>query len=1262
MSGETGKTALIIGASVAGAYFGGALFAGSQLAVGLGWMAGGMVGQMLFPPKSKSHNMPQMAEYPVQGSSRGMPVPLVYGTRKVAGNIVWLGDLQSYIIKHKQSGGKGGGGSGGSTTETRYRRSFLLALCEGPANVTRMWEGKKEISIEYASFFVGLNNTGISAVTGEDYGEYTNVLCAYFDSHELGNSQQIPNFTFEVQAGSINFFTGADIIGISSYTVAKCRPAGDLDDTFNEDGVFKIERSPAAGTQAIHESEIDGSVYVVQGHPDIIDGWYAASFTTAVGVVTIGDTVIGSIGGGSFLVEDIYYRPATTTGLVWLKHISGPIGVANEVYDDGGGNTFKIPNFANADWKFIAKLDENGNRVKSWGENGYKWISASIVQWVIEDKNGNLYSGISVGAGLATIFSLDSDGKIRWIQAYDPATRTYPLQSYSAVLSEDHEHIYIAGPITGLGGVNSPTTSYNAIKLKTSDGTYDTTWSTSGRFMQGDHYVGGVPSVHTVVRIPGTEEIVLHHQGNLINGKRYSLTKLTEAGFRDTSWGEDGNGMSGDYRWPVSSVWTYHGSLICDETKRLFAASYFIDSSGVLDNTLCYIEIYDSSGEIAYSFTIDTVARTIFCIFAWGGFVYLGGAARTEDGIQSQLHRYTFDGVHDTSFPGSDYQVGGDVYIEIGVITRSSISWNKDVDPAWTIYDILTNTRYGAGIPTTEININSFQNVANFCYRKKYFFSFLLNRTRPVKDWIDHINSHFFGFLTQTEGLYSLGVFKDEDSIVTLTRDNFLIDDTTEDEEPEPPIDVTKRDPKDTSNRIEIGWTNRDKLYNVNFVVANDHVEQRITGQTRKRVLGLDGITKETLATRLAWRYLYDGLYRFSDYSFRLGYQDRFIAPGQVVTLNDGDIVSGKKVRIVSIEESKNGQNLDVQAREDEAYLYPDIEYESATSKHSEAAAAALASPLIAFREDVANRLLYLSIVPQSADADGWYIYRSFDDVTYELVGTAGIDSVASANAHGTTDTTLPRHAAVVWKYDETLRVTLDANLAVESGTELDFFNNKKLAKIGDEIIAYKTATLISGTTYELRELIRGLFNTEPVAHVVGEEFFTLDIDFVYAYTKEDIGRTIYLKALTFAGDSIQALADVTGTAYTIQGEYQKPAPVSLIRNVGREGFEDIGAYPIDVDFYFGNRVSGWNFGGWGDMPWGQFEKDLAIKQVRVRLLKTDGAEILSELYDLFGYYADEYRVTITDADRDGNDPIDIEITAIGNLLSAARTSRIDIA
>ena len=85
-----------------------------------------------------------------------------------------------------------------TSEETRYRKSFLLGICEGPANICKAWKGKKEILIAEFTIFTGATNVGIAALTGVDFSNYPNLCCAFFDEYELGHTEQIPNFNFEV--------------------------------------------------------------------------------------------------------------------------------------------------------------------------------------------------------------------------------------------------------------------------------------------------------------------------------------------------------------------------------------------------------------------------------------------------------------------------------------------------------------------------------------------------------------------------------------------------------------------------------------------------------------------------------------------------------------------------------------------------------------------------------------------------------------------------------------------------------------------------------------------------------------------------------------------------------------------------------------------------------------------------------------------------------------------------------------------------------
>jgi hypothetical protein len=219
MGSEGGRTLGMIGLGLGGAMLGGWLL-GPTIGVGLGYLGGSFVGQMLFPTKTKM-GMPAAAQYPTQQAMKGQSIPVSYGTNRVAGNMIWLGDLQTYTVEH---GGKGGGPE---VEQTMYYRSFCFALCEGERHVLRGWAGKHEIAIgpsySYEGEAVSIDegkvrsalgtsiqqevtvfegdgvNAGLADLIGEDYVEgYKDLCCVFVANWDLGQTSQIPNFTWEV--------------------------------------------------------------------------------------------------------------------------------------------------------------------------------------------------------------------------------------------------------------------------------------------------------------------------------------------------------------------------------------------------------------------------------------------------------------------------------------------------------------------------------------------------------------------------------------------------------------------------------------------------------------------------------------------------------------------------------------------------------------------------------------------------------------------------------------------------------------------------------------------------------------------------------------------------------------------------------------------------------------------------------------------------------------------------------------------------------
>src|SRR6476620_8273948 len=90
---------------------------------------------------------PKVTGVPISTSVVGKVIPIVYGTTRVPGNMIWYGDFQKKKVKQSNDQGKGGivgGGNASADNNTKtftYKASFIYALCEGSiADVPTVYE------------------------------------------------------------------------------------------------------------------------------------------------------------------------------------------------------------------------------------------------------------------------------------------------------------------------------------------------------------------------------------------------------------------------------------------------------------------------------------------------------------------------------------------------------------------------------------------------------------------------------------------------------------------------------------------------------------------------------------------------------------------------------------------------------------------------------------------------------------------------------------------------------------------------------------------------------------------------------------------------------------------------------------------------------------------------------------------------------------------------------------------------------------------
>ena len=119
-------------------------------------------------------------------------------------------------------------------------------------------------------------------------------------------------------------------------------------------------------------------------------------------------------------------------------------------------------------------------------------------------------------------------------------------------------------------------------------------------------------------------------------------------------------------------------------------------------------------------------------------------------------------------------------------------------------------------------------------------------------------------------------------------------------------------------------------------------------------------------------------------------------------------------------------------------------------------------------------------------------------------------------------------------------------NGELSSVTELAIFNGANVAVLGDEIIQFQNATLISDGKYRLSKLLRGRIGTENeiANHVAGERFVLLSSSINrVAMQSSLIGLSRFYKPVS-VGDSLGNTAEI---AFTYTGKTLRPySPVQI--------------------------------------------------------------------------------------------------------------------
>jgi hypothetical protein len=533
-------------------------------------------------------------------------------------------------------------------------------------------------------------------------------------------------------------------------------------------------------------------------------------------------------------------------------------------------------------------------------------------------------------------------------------------------------------------------------------------------------------------------------------------------------------------------------------------------------------------------------------------------------------------------------------------------TYGTDANPSDMVLDLLTNRRYGAGMPLAYLDTDSFDTLRDYCTESGLLISIVISNEKPLLQWISYVLSHCGGFMYRQGNKLYVGAWRNEEPVGTITRGDLAVDD----EGQEVPVQISQRKYSETFNDVRLEWSDRDNLYGTAITKAVDDVDIRRSGKRRKKSIELAGIKEPAVAEIMKWRLLIDSLYRFNTYAFRLGPKSQTLQCGKPYTLSDGFVANGVRVRITKIMESERANELEVEAIDDVSDLYPDLSGWSTVARNQRPDDVIiteddLAEPTTAYREDWHSQVLHLSFAPKSVYTQGVLLFLSRDGNTYDYVDRTAFASITGggSNVSGTLLSALPTAVAPTWRGDESFLVDVGTvgDLATDI-TDAQFFGNQKLAKIGSEIIAYKTCdeTETPGQ-WRITGVIRGLFESNPTAHAIGETFATLNVDYVLPYEAPDIGQNLYIKAIPYYRNVGANMADIVGATIPVAGNAHRPFGAGVIRltsdeNDARAADQSYSGASFSLYWNLCAKLTGFNVGGQdggGTWVYGDDEADL---------------------------------------------------------------------
>ena len=1123
--------------SAVGQNFGGPV--GAYIGARIGQTIGSAIDRNVLGGRTQVRSRgPRLADLGVQSSTYGKMIPLVYGSCRVGGNIIWSRPIKETASTSTNSAGFGGKGGGGrvsqSTTTYSYSVSIAVSVCEGPVDaVLRIWADAKQIDLASTTLRIYLGGEDqlpdslISAFEGTDrtpaYRGQCYVVFEDFPLAEFGN--RIPNFTFEIKRTFLQPDYQKDTL---------------------ESMIQGMVMIPGAG-EFVYDTQVQqkipgvssGAGWVQQGSQQVINQHNPNGIANSLlSLDQLQQTcpnvewvsLVVAWFGNSLQAADCVIRP----------------GVEYQAGATTSPDSWQVAGYQRSTARLITQIDgapqyggtpDDDSLLRYAAElraRGYKILFYPLI---FMDVEGKPWRGELTGSAAdVSSFFTKSEG----YQAF--------ILHYANLMAAHVDAFSIGSEMKGLTKVSASAGVYPAVgqlatlaaSVKSIVGsevkvTYAADWSeyhsTTGGWYHMDPLwaspaidVIGIDAYFPLTDSPSSVYDIDTLRSGWTSGEGYDWFYSDPA--RTTQ-----SPLSPAYAWKNLS-WFWNNT----HTNPGGAATPWIPQSKKIWFTEYGFPSVDCASNQPNVFYDPTSVSSALPYFSRGRVDFRAQrAALTATELQwknspivERMFVWTWDARPYPYWPdlrsiwsdGEAWKTGHWVQGKLGVSSLGAV-----------VRDLCTR----AGLDESDLMIEPLRDPVE---------GYVVSGQQSVRDCLETLAQAYLFDSVESDGL--LKFITRAGAPVLSAGETILVE--TEDSLGDTRFVITRAQEVELPRRVNVVYLSRI----ANYQTQTQYSQREMTRSRDAVTLDLPLVLSDQIAKNIAEIRLYSGWVSRVGYEFSLSSRYSTLDPGDVVELT----VSGvnHRMRIVYTRSQSNGSVL-VRAVADDASAYDfysapgsSNDPQPATLEISPTSMALLDIP--ALPGDEADRsVLRIAGCGVAEPWSGAAVYQSDDGgANFTRAG-----DIVIASPMGRALNVLPDGGAQVFDVISSVNVSLLGQASLQSVTELALLNGANLALLGQELIQFRQAVLIEPGQYQLSGLLRGRLGTEwaSASHVAGEPFVLLDGKPTRtAISNALIGLARDYKAVSF-GTTLSAAASQNFTYRGVALKPYSPVHLSAERSIG---------------------------------------------------------------------------------------------------------------